>query len=187
LYWGLINKDKEGKKRDWPKINVVAKLTLYRVTLYRGCTVFNHFLKNINIVYFINWILVKLLFAMSNWFIWIKTLFCLLVKRVNVCIDSKHVKISNFLNFISWKPLADDMRRPLDKANKMSLVLKDINDLTLISRLIISTILSSSLPLKFFLTESRRVFETWNLHNTRFTLGRAIQIEPISLGVFVTD
>ena len=122
------------------------------------------FFFDINIVYFINWILVKLIFAMSNWFIWIKTLFCLLVKRVNVCIDSKHVKISNFLNFISWKPLADDMRRPLDKANKMSLVLKDINDLALISRSITFTILSSSSPLKFFdwLPEG-----IWNLKPTQ--------------------
>ena len=39
LYWGLIYKDKEGKKRDFVKIDAVAQKMHYRVTFYRGSTV----------------------------------------------------------------------------------------------------------------------------------------------------
>ena len=41
LYWGLICKDKEGEKRDFVKIDAVAKLPQQRVTFYRGSTVYN--------------------------------------------------------------------------------------------------------------------------------------------------
>ena len=39
LYWGLIDKDKEGKKLGITNIDLVAKFMLYQVMLYKGSTV----------------------------------------------------------------------------------------------------------------------------------------------------
>ena len=39
FYWGLIYKDKEGKKRELAKMHLIARKTLYWGTLYQGSTV----------------------------------------------------------------------------------------------------------------------------------------------------
>ena len=41
FYWGLIYKDKEGKKRELAKMHLIARKTLYWGTLYQGSTVIN--------------------------------------------------------------------------------------------------------------------------------------------------
>ena len=41
FYWGLIYKDKEGKKRELAKMHLIARKTLYWGTLYQGSTVYS--------------------------------------------------------------------------------------------------------------------------------------------------